>query len=61
MNNTDFVIHIQTENDTLLGRIERESNEVALEDVNRVRCIIIGAFVVISAVFGTIAIMVACM
>ena len=58
MNNTDFVIHIQTENDTLLGRIERESNEV---DVNRVRCIIIGAFVLISAVFGTIAIMVACM
>ena len=61
MNNTDFVIHIQTENDTLLGRIERESNEVALEDVNRVRRIIIGLFVAISAVFGTIAIMVACM
>ena len=58
MNNTDFVIHIQTENDTLLGRIERESNEV---DVNRVRRIIIGAFVLISAVLGTIAIMVACM
>ena len=58
MNNTDFVIHIQTENDTLLGRIERESNEV---DVNRVRRIIIGAFVLISAVFGTIAIMVDCM
>ena len=61
MNNTDFVVHIQTENDTLLGRIERESNEVALEDVNRVRRIIIGLFVAISAVFGTIAIMVACM
>ena len=49
MNNTDFVIHIRTENDTLLGRLESESNDIAIEDVNRVRRFIIGAFVVFAA------------
>lgn len=61
MNDTDFVIHIKTENDTLLGRIERESNEVAIEDVNRVRRFVIGALVVFTAIVGTLAIVAACM
>lgn len=61
MNNTDYVIHIQTENDTLLGRIERESHDVAIEDVNRVRRVVIGALAVFAAVVSTVAIVVACL
>jgi len=61
MNNSDYTIHIQTENDTLLGRIERTSHEVAIEDVNRVRRFIIGGLVVFAAVLGTVAIVVACL
>lgn len=61
MNNTDYVIHIQTENDTLLGRIERESHDVAIEDVNRVRRVVIGALAVFAVVVSTVAIVVACL
>lgn len=61
MNNADYVIHIQTENDTLLGRIERESHDVAIEDVNRVRRIVIGALAVFAVVVSTAAIVVACL
>jgi hypothetical protein len=61
MNNADYVIHIQTENDTLLGRIERESHDVAIEDVNRVRRFMIGALVAFAAVLGTVAIVVSCL
>jgi hypothetical protein len=61
MNNTDYVIHIQTETDTLLGRIERESHDVAIEDVNRVRRFIIGALAAFAVVVGTIAIVVTCL
>lgn len=61
MNNQDYAIHIHTENDTLLGRIERESHEVAIEDVNRVRRIIIGSLVAFATVLGTIAIVVSCL
>lgn len=60
MNNTDYTIHIHTENDTLLGRIERESHDVAIEDVNRVRRFIIGTLVVFATTVATIAIVVAC-
>ena len=60
MNNTDYVIHIRTENDALLGRIERESQEISIEDVNRVRRFIIGALVVFATTVATIAIVVAC-
>lgn len=61
MNNTDYVIHIQTENDTLLGRIERTSHDVAIEDVNRVRRVVIGALAVFAVVVSTVAIVVACL
>jgi hypothetical protein len=61
MNDTDFVIHIKTENDTILGKIERDSHDIAIEDVNRVRRFIIGALVVFTAIIGTLAIVVACM
>jgi hypothetical protein len=61
MNNTDYVIHIQTENDTLLGRIERTSHDVAIEDVNRVRRVIIGALAAFAVVVSTVAIVVACL
>jgi hypothetical protein len=61
MNKTDYVIHIHTENDTLLGRIERASQDVAIEDLNRVRRFIIGALVAFAVVLGTAAIVVSCL
>jgi hypothetical protein len=61
MNKTDYTIHIHTENDNLLGRIERESHDVAIEDVNRVRRLIIGALVVFATAIATAAIVVACL
>lgn len=59
MNKTDYAIHIQTENDTLIGRIEHASHDVAIEDVNRVRRFIIGALVVFATAIATAAIVVA--
>ncbi len=61
MNNSDYEIHIHTENDTLLGRIERESRDAAIEDVNRVRRFIIGGIVVFATAITTAAIVVACL
>lgn len=61
MNKTDYTIHIHTENDTLLGRIERESHDAAIEDVNRVRRFIIGALVVFATTIATVAIVVTCL
>ena len=61
MNKHDYVIHIRTENDTLLNRIERTSNECAIEDVNRVRRLILASMAVVTTVFGILAIVVACL
>jgi hypothetical protein len=61
MNKGDYVVHIQTENDTLLARIERDSHDIAIDDVNRVRRFIIGALVAFAAVLGTVAIVVSCL
>ena len=61
MNKHDYIIHIHTENDTLLNRLERASNECAIEDVNRVRRIILASMAIFTAVFGILATVVACL
>jgi hypothetical protein len=60
MNKDDYIIHIYTENDTLLGRMERESNLDGIEDVNRVRRIILGSMGVLAATVGILAFALSC-